>query len=850
MKKKFLWIGLIVIGLIFTPNVYAKEIKTGTYKIVSALDKDKILVEKEGNIELGNEQSEGIKTWDISSDGGYYYIKSHDDNHMTLDVSGAIAKNGSNVQLYEENKTIAQKWRLVFADSTSYYITSALGNYNMDAAGGSKALGTNMQIYKGNGTNAQKWQLVRQDEPQKTIEEGSYIIKNKANPNNALDLFLASTSNCTNIDVYSANNTWAQIWNISYSEDGYYTIATQMNDKKVIDVFGGAFGNLSNVQLYQSNGTNAQKWLINQNEDGSYSFYSYDGIWAIDILCGSTASGANIQLYQPNDTPAQKYSLEKVNVEPIENGYYTINSALDDTKVVGVNNEALYNGKNIELRTANDHNYTKWHIKRIKNDIYTITSAENKNKVIDVSGNGKANGTNIQVYESNNSDAQKWIIRKNEDNTYKIIGVASNKSMDIATGSSNEGTNIQLYEWNGTNAQKFILTPTEVVPYTQEYEAGNYIIQSNLNTNKVVDVSAASRSNGTNIQLYSENGTKAQFWKLDYLGDGQYVFRSLLHTGLVLTANGTNVELNKYTGADSQRWYLNKKGNITIMINKANGQYVNVTDGKTNDSTNISLSNTTKDSNQFVFSKYTNEIKYKGIDVSYHQKTIDWGAVNGQIDFAIIRAGYSDEVIQEDGTDKYQDKTFIENVKKCEEYNIPYALYFYSYANKLNDGDNPSYNIGPGSSGDSESVHMIKLINKIRQLGYNPNLKIPIYFDQEEPDVYNKISSVNSGEGTKRLLTDIANRFCGNMNNNGYQCGIYSNKNWLNNNLDISSIAKNHAIWVAQWPEPFMRFPDEGLSRTTSYTTTPYKVWQFSSSGSINGISGNVDLDIGYNIFD
>ena len=104
----------------------------------------------------------------------------------------------------------------------------------------------------------------------------------------------------------------------------------------------------------------------------------------------------------------------------------------------------------------------------------------------------------------------------------------------------------------------------------------------------------------------------------------------------------------------------------------------------------------------------------------------------------------------------------------------------------------------------------------------------------------------------KNGLTNIANKFCSIIESNGYGCGIYANTSWLNNNLNTKNIANNYDIWVAEWPYGSKPSPSYNTAFTLkpSYKLTDYRLWQFSSHGSISGISGNVDVDIGYNIFD
>ena len=93
-------------------------------------------------------------------------------------------------------------------------------------------------------------------------------------------------------------------------------------------------------------------------------------------------------------------------------------------------------------------------------------------------------------------------------------------------------------------------------------------------------------------------------------------------------------------------------------------------------------------------------------------------------------------------------------------------------------------------------------------------------------------------------------KYCNILNSNGYNCGIYANQNWLYNNLNSKLLSQKYAIWLAKWPYEYAPSFSDAIKMTPNYNYTNYKIWQFSSKGSIDGISGNVDVDIGYDIFD
>lgn len=846
MKKVrllLLFFGLMLI----TPNVYAKEIKTGTYKIHPAVDESKLLVEKDGNIEIGDDNSTGITTWDIYSDGSYFYIRNSADNSIGLSAANN-AKNGINIKTNSTDDLKHQKWEFIQTDGKYYYIKSSQGNYNIDVLNCNKELGTNIQLWSSNGNVAQKWILKRINEDNQVLEDGTYMVKAANNINNVIDLSGGSTNNASNIQVYQSNYTWAQLWNIKY-DNGYYKISTYLDENKVLDISGASFKKYSNVQLWSSNGTNAQKWILEKNDDDTYSFSSYDGLWKIDINAGSTKSGSNIQLYQTNGTVAQKFIFEKVSMDPLEDGYYTISSLLGTDMVVGINNTNAINGKNVTLTKNKSTRYTKWYIKRISGDLYTIANAQNKEKVLDVQAGATANGSNVQLYQTNGTNAQRWVLRKNQDDTYRIIGKGSSKSLDVSGAGTTEGTNIHIYTANNTNAQKFNITPVEQNT-PEELETGKYVIKSNVYENKAVDVSGASKDNNTNVQVWSSNNTKAQVWKPEHLGDGKYILRSMINPNLVLSASSSNIISKKYTGSDDQKWYFYRDADYQLTIyNIGQGSYLYF-EGDSSGS-NISLSDTQTDKNEITLEPFTKQIIYRGIDVSVYNGDIDWESIRSQIDFAIIRAGYSGEVIEDD-KDIYQDKKFLRNVEECEKYNIPYGLYLYSYAKSVD---------GPDNSAVGEANHMLSLIEKAKTVGTGPNLSVPIYYDLEDDMTYNAINY------DATTLTNINEKFCSIIEEHGYQCGLYTFLYGFGymGKENVLNLASKYGIWVAhvKW---YKYKPDEDQFDVLQCTDERYnksdfksiyniqeKVWQYSHQGNIpaaNTGQGHIDLNIGYDIFD
>lgn len=192
-----------------------------------------------------------------------------------------------------------------------------------------------------------------------------------------------------------------------------------------------------------------------------------------------------------------------------------------------------------------------------------------------------------------------------------------------------------------------------------------------------------------------------------------------------------------------------------------------------------------------------NDLK-KGIDVSSHQGDIDWGTVKDNIDFVIIRAGYGNNNI---------DKKAEQNIRGCEENNIPFGFYWFSYAYTPEMARN-------------EAKHLLNFIKEHTPL-------YPLYFDFEYDSV--EWAGKQGVAITNQLLRDMATAFCDELEKSGYYAGIYANLDYVRR-MYGEEIFKRYDLWYARWG---VTEPDRSVN-----------LWQTSSTGKVPGISGNVDTNI------
>ena len=189
-----------------------------------------------------------------------------------------------------------------------------------------------------------------------------------------------------------------------------------------------------------------------------------------------------------------------------------------------------------------------------------------------------------------------------------------------------------------------------------------------------------------------------------------------------------------------------------------------------------------------------------GIDVSEHQGTINWDSVKSQISFAILRLGWIGNK-----NNHTIDKQFERNYSECKRLGIPVGVYLYNYCNCED----------TAKAGANWALQHLQ----------GKALELPVYIDMEDSSII--------GLG-KDKLTNICIAFNTVIEQAGLWAGVYANENWFNNYLNKNTIKQKYTTWIASYK-----------SGTNCYQGE-YDIWQNSSKGKINGISGNTDTNYMY----
>lgn len=194
-------------------------------------------------------------------------------------------------------------------------------------------------------------------------------------------------------------------------------------------------------------------------------------------------------------------------------------------------------------------------------------------------------------------------------------------------------------------------------------------------------------------------------------------------------------------------------------------------------------------------------MEIKGIDVSKHNGAIDWKKVAADgVRFAIIRAGYGKYESQ-------KDTCFEANIKGALENGIAVGIYWFCYALDVDD-----------------ALLEAQVCDKILA-PYKDRLTYPVFYDFEyDTETYAQKAGIRY---TRERRTAVIRAFCEKMKQHYKLVGVYTNKDYIVNRLELDALS-DYELWLADYSGG----PDYACA-----------IQQTSSSGRIDGISGNVDLN-------
>lgn len=198
----------------------------------------------------------------------------------------------------------------------------------------------------------------------------------------------------------------------------------------------------------------------------------------------------------------------------------------------------------------------------------------------------------------------------------------------------------------------------------------------------------------------------------------------------------------------------------------------------------------------------------KLLDISTYNTPYNWDNIKADVDAIIIRLGYR-------GYSKGNltiDSKFKSNIKSANDKDIPLSVYFFSQA--INE-----------TEAVEEADYVIENIK-----GYN--MTLPIFFDSEYS---NEKKNGRADKLSKTQRTNVTIAFCERLKSKGFVPGVYASDSWFKDNLDLSRLT-SYPLWVAKYSSKAPQFVKN------------YIGWQYTSNGTVKGISGRVDLSHWYDV--
>ncbi len=521
-----------------------------------------------------------------------YLIRSLSNSNLfcvDIKTSSTNPASGTNVYLYSNTDFASKHW--YFEDvGGGYYIIRSVLNANLVLSAVSYEARANVCVQSYTGSDLQKWQLVSLNsappvtsQPStnaSTVRESTFNIINKSSGKYLNAYAMPGQATVEKVtfgegpmkagigsDVVASNSdgTMEQQWKIesngnnqffirSCSNNGYYCV-NAWSPENVVE-------NNADVRLYKHNYTTSKLWYFESVGDGYYIIKNVmNSNVVLTAVNNEHRADVVVQNYTGNDL--QKWKL--VDLYPVEtptatyttldlNGYYNNEIIYDLCDMATA--DVYINGALVADDT-NDFcaDYpvgTNYEITDIKPaNGYTYTG------VYSGSLSGTLGTSIVWVYLKIEKNSDEFVSTEiDSEKAYTIVNKQANTYLNCFAGDAKVApkTNVCASNGDNSNEQKFKIQPIG---------DGKYLIRSLSNANLYcVDVYTPSNvaEDGANVWMYHNTEYASKHWYFEDVGDGYYIIRNALNINLVLTAESNehraNVVVKSYTGDELQKWKL------------------------------------------------------------------------------------------------------------------------------------------------------------------------------------------------------------------------------------------------------------------------------------------------------
>lgn len=269
------------------------------------------------------------------------------------------------------------------------------------------------------------------------------------------------------------------------------------------------------------------------------------------------------------------------NGQELEDGIYTIKSALNEQYVLDIEASSQKDGGNLELWNNGNTDNQRFILKYLGDGSYSIVALHSR-KAIDVEEGRKEKGTNILQWSYHGGNNQRWIIKSAGNGNFNIISKGNGLYLDIPNSKAGNGSNVQVWTQNGAKNQEFKFVKQDDNKGTKTINNGIYLIESSTDTSKTLEIPRSSLVTGEKLGVWNKNSTVNQKFEFTYRDNGYYTI-SAVHSDKYLDISegskndGAEVIQWNYHGGNNQQWKIQDAGNGYFnIISRCNGLYLTI----------------------------------------------------------------------------------------------------------------------------------------------------------------------------------------------------------------------------------------------------------------------------------
>ena len=447
------------------------------------------------NIEQQAGGSETAQRWRIVKTGSAFTIESAaSKTAYALDVADARAQNGANVQLYRANSTSAQKWHLIaaapkvasertVADGAYELRMASKTSYAVEVAGASAENGANVQLGSRAEKQSQRWYV-------KWEKDGYYSLRNLAS-GKMLEVAGAGVAVRTNVCQGASDGSDAQRWAVQKRSGGTFLLVNKGNGL-VLDIASAKAADGTNVRMWVRMGGASQRVKLASCELLDSGFYTLTsmlsgGTLDVGIPGGSAKANVQAQIGIRTGSIDQRLQLQKVadgtfTIRPVCSGMYLADvggkvvqrkkageaaewrismdgAGLAFTNVATGRRLAVKGGKGADgaklicakAASKNAQRFRATDARMIPAGYYEVRSASAK-RLVEVAGGSSSDGAAILLRARSGEAAQCWQVEYAGNGYYRLLSDASGKAL-ASTGAKKAGAKVRQRAYDGSDAQ-------------------------------------------------------------------------------------------------------------------------------------------------------------------------------------------------------------------------------------------------------------------------------------------------------------------------------------------------------------------------------------------------------------